>query len=210
MVKIDKKWMAKYLAWIILVVSWIVIFGIKVANPEISLKTPIIVTAIISVIIIASVVLKNVNLGGDEKQIAKLTQDEIKKLIKKEIHDNRWNNLNLTKPWEWVKTKTINNDLIYSVMVNCNLDDEQVLIFINASEPMIAPTVIDSKDANLKEITMYSSIVEREMNNKARSPQGEPNITRVFTRKDEFGRPEEQREEISYSEKKEEKEEDGL
>lgn len=204
----SKDWLSKYLIWVITIISWIVVLVIKKNNPETSLQIPLIISGIFSIIAIILSVVKNIDkFKPKSEEISKLGEKDIQELILKEA-DRRWNNINIEKPEEWRKTKTINNDLIYAIKVNLNLEEEKFIIIINASEPKIAPTILEAQDEYGKEIS--NNIINQEINNKARNPKGEPNIIERETGLDQFNRPIEKVRETKYEKKEEETEEKEL
>lgn len=169
-----KKWIIKYAGWVLIVITAISIIGIRLAKPEISLKYPLIIGGIIVAISLMAMFGKNIKFN-QEKENIKMSNEEIYEVILREA-DKRWNNIKKEKPFAWKKTRTINNDLIYTFLVNLNLDDEQFIIIINASDPKILPTVIDPIKFD-KEIPDY--LIEKEMNAKARKPEEKDSEQRI-------------------------------
>jgi len=133
-----------------------------------------------------------------------MNEEEIREIIEKQAN-KLWNNIKVENPYEWEKSATINKNLIYAFKVNCNLDNEQFIIIINANYRNKIPTTFPTI-RNGQPVDKDDYYIDKEMNRMAQNPFEEPDRTIKRTSLDQFNRPTEEIEEIKHKEKKKEEE----
>jgi hypothetical protein len=200
------KW-AKTAIVSLIFLSWTGVIILKYTS-EISLKVPLFISSIISLVSLI-ILFKNkinFNLNKDEKLISKLTENKIEEKIIKEAHEKRWNNLRPQNPFPKKISDTINNNLIYAYWVKLNLDNGSFIAIINASHPELEPSIYPEYEEDGTPISEEK--VWKLMNKKSINPNKEANREISEETIDQFGKPIRRTERIINPENKEEESED--
>jgi len=189
--------------------SWLVLLGMKLGS-DISLKTPLIISIVITIIFIVSLFWKKFNalyekIREHEEEIQPLTEEEVEAIEKKEI--NRiWNYIEKGIPVKR-KSENVNNSMIYvshlQVYREINFGEDKtnkIIIIINATFPKLRPTMIpeDTDPIELIEI----------INKMSKNPYN-PDVEETKIETDTFGKPIQTTKRTSYG-RKEEKKEDAV
>jgi len=202
----NKEWWLKFSSIGLIVVSWLVFIGLKISNPDLKIGLPLTITIILSAIGIILFFGKKVLKIFEKKEDSlpkPMTEDEMMKIIKEEAI-KRMANINVEKPYEWIRSKIVNKNLIYAYKINT--DYEPFIIIINANyrdmKPSVLPITIDGK-----EIEKDDFYIDKEMSYKSQNPFEEPDREISEEGIDSFGKPIRKIERIIHKEK-EKKEED--
>ncbi len=157
---------------IVVILFLAVIGGMKIYDPEKSLKTLWIIFGIVAVIGVVSAiginshnVFKRAEKNEDESPKV-ISWEKIHEIIEKIAHNHYKNNIKLEKGIEPIGTKTVRKDQIYAYKVNMNLDDENFIIIINVSHPEIEPSLLSGEASQ--------TTINTSMNNKAMNPIEDP------------------------------------
>jgi len=201
--KKSKEFWIKVLFGAVFVISWLILIGWKTVNKDLSLKTPLIITIIISLISVIAFFGNNIQkfIKKKEEGIPKsLNEKEIEEIIK-QVVEKMWNHLKINNGIEWMRSRTIQKNIIYAYKVNLLYEEsfgDSCIIIINATYPEIIPTILPS--------TMSEYYIDRAMNWKSQNPFDEPDIKVTETKFDDFGKPIQKVKETKH--KKKEKKED--
>lgn len=177
MVEKNKEFYIKAGAVVVFVISCVVLIGIKIANKEMSIKIPLIVTGIIGVVCVIAF------FGGSiykkmkklEEGIPKaIDEEEIVQRIEKEVLD-MFNMIRIDNPFEWKRSKVINKNEIHAYKINlvherCFGEEnfKSAIFIINANYPQKGISIINPESSE--------HLVTARMNDMSQSPLDEPEV----------------------------------
>lgn len=205
--KPNRRWWINFIAGGIVVASWIILFVWKRSNPDLSLKGPLIIVGIVSVIGIITIFGKSIyqRVGKEEEIPRTISETELWDIVKKEV-EGMWNHIRINDIG-WKRSKEIKGNLIYLFKVNLLYyedyghygDHSSVLFIINANYPESGVTILPP--------TVSEMHIEKSMNYKSKTPFEEPDTKETETRFDEFQRPIQKVKETRHKKKEKEGEE---
>lgn len=169
---VEKK-IIKIVSISILLISWIFLIIIKYLSNELSLKVPLIITIIISIISIISFFgdkIIKLSKIKEEKFPNSINEKELMELIKKQV-ENMWNHLLIKGGIGESRSEQINKNLIYACKINLLYKEEfgnSCWIIINANYPGIKPTILKPDSSE--------HLIRKAMNYKSVNPLEEPDI----------------------------------
>lgn len=210
----DKEWWLKFGSIAVIIILWVIFFWWKGKNPESDTGIFIAILSILSLIGLALAFkdkLKNIFPGKKDDIPEPLSKEKIYEIIEEKANE-KMNNIKIGNPYEWSRGKNIHKNVIYAFKVNCNLDNEQFIIVINATYyPKMLPTIYPTtrKDASGKDVLIEKDdyYVDKWMNDASLDPFEEPDRETLVEEIDSFGKPVRRTERITHQ-KKEKKEED--
>jgi hypothetical protein len=194
-----KENIVKISSLLVFLISIFFLIGWRIANKDVSLKFPIIIFSIISIICIIAFFSKDIlkRIERKEENIPEqIDLKEIEEKIRKDFEERFWSHIKINGGLTSIKTKSINKNLICAYKINSiyeiNLDDKKVnsiIAIINANYNKIPITY------KLPDIS--ENMIEKEMNNKSFSPYDEPDEeeevkenaltgTRIITKKKSY------------------------
>lgn len=184
---VEKKIWIRFFSIAIFVLTWIVLGVLKYTNEEISLRIPLIISIILSIISAIAFFGDNIYKSfktTEDKIPNAITEKEIEKVIEIQV-DKMWNHLLRI---EEVRSKTVNKNLIYACKLNLyhdekfkNKSEDSCWMIINANYPEMKPTILSPNTSDYQ--------IEKSMNWKSQSPFDDPNIVEVEETIDPFGKP---------------------
>lgn len=205
-----KEWILKYVSIGTIVIIWIIFFWWRHGHPESDLGVPIGIGTILTVVSLLFAFggkIKNLLPKKLDSMPKSLTEEKITEIIEIEA-EKKWNNIKIDNPYEWKKTKTVNQNIIVARKVNLNLDDDQFIIILNATYPNIEPSVYPAmrKDGkgNMISVDKDDYYIDKIMNDKSINPHSEPDVIRTKEGLDPFKNPVRETEQIIHKEKEKE------
>ena len=202
--KKSKEYWFKVIGVSLVIICGLVLISLKTSDPERSMKNPLIIGGIIIVIGIISffgnsLQKKFKDLKKDDDERPKIIdKEQIMEILEEQAH-KRWNNIKLVNGVEVIATRTINKNQIYAYKVNMVLDDESMIVVLNATYPEIEPTILSIK--------CHPATIKKEMNNKSINPDSEPETEESEETIDAFGKPVRKTKKITPKKKEKKKEE---
>lgn len=173
-----KEFWIRLIAGIVAGLSWVGLIAWKFIDKEVNLKYPVIVAIIISVFSI--IAFFGNTLYSKFKQIREeeipepINSEKLKEVIEKEV-EKMWNMLKIENPIIWVRSKTINKNIIYAVKLNLVYEIpidkekyEECIMVINANFSDEQPTIIKPNSSE--------KYIDKIMNDKSKSPLDEPEV----------------------------------
>lgn len=194
--------------WILVVVIWVIYFGANLNESvkKIVLISSIVFSGIVLFLTFGESIYKELEKTKKEEVPKPMGNWEIKQKIEETIREYKWNNILKGNPKE-TRSKTVNGNTIYAFAIDLDLDEEKVIVVLNANYREKLPAIIERKKGD-KSISIYDSLVDKEMNNMANNPFDEPDRIIKEVAMDVFNRPIERTEQIIQKEKKQEKKEE--
>ena len=168
--KRSKEWWVKFIAVGVFIISWAILIGIKIADKDTSLKYPltvVIVLSIMSAIAFFGKFVYGKQTSKEDDIPEPIGEEGFMEIIKKEV-EKRWNNLKIIKPVEQERSRTVNKNIIYARKVDMELDNESFIIIINGTYPKISPTILHpgTSDYNvlraMNDISLNPTLEEKE------------------------------------------------
>jgi len=134
----DKRAIVKIISVAVLVILWINIGVMKYSNPDMSLKYPLIISIILSILgavaFFGSFKSKKKEEEKEEEVPKAITEEERTKIIFK-LEEKKWNNILRNGGITLIDKATYNKQDIYAYRVKMNLDDEEFIVILNANYP---------------------------------------------------------------------------
>jgi len=195
----------KFISVGIFILSWVILIGMKYSNPDMSLKAPIIIAGILSVLSVISFfgnhLYKLVKTKSEEEIPEPIGEEKIMEIIDDELK-KMWNHRKINSGIGNRRTATINKNIIYAYKINLIYPEkdfeDSIIIILNATYPHIAPTIEKS------DLSEYH--LKKRMNEKSLNPFDE-DVIETELKVDDFGRPIQKTKETKQR-KKEKKKED--
>jgi len=195
-------------AGLLIIISWAVLIGWKIKNPDINLRNPLIIAGIITVLSIVAFFSQKLFKRGfksEEDVPEPLSQEEVERKIRKEFEDKFWSHIKINGGFNCIKTKTINKNMIYAYLIESIYEinfrgkkENSLIAIINANYQKLPIT--------FKEPKLSEHLLEKEMNNKSFNPKEEPDEEESEESIDSFGKPVRRTKKRTHTkEKKEEK-----
>jgi hypothetical protein len=188
-----KKKAFKVISLLSVVVMWAIYFGagFEDKTKKTLLVLFILLTIAVGIFNFGKKIFANIGKKPEEEVPKPMEEGELKQIIEKEI-EKRQNNIMKRNPIER-RSKTVNGNTIYALKLQLDLDEEKVIVIINANYKEKLPTIMDAYDSSGKEISS--------------NPFEEPDREIEEEGIDKFGKPTRKVERI-IQKKKEKKEED--
>lgn len=162
-------------AILLFVISLLILIGWRYANPDLSLRNPLIVMIIMTILsLIAFFSQKLFKKEKTEDDIPEpMSKEEIEEEIKNEVERKFWNHIKINNGFNCIKTRPVNKNLICAYKIN--------LIYEEIFEEEKTNSLICVINANYKNIPISfhkhdisNSMLEKEMNLKSFNPREEP------------------------------------
>ncbi|MBU0894034.1 MAG: hypothetical protein KKB88_01175 [Nanoarchaeota archaeon] len=190
-------------AILLFVISLLILIGWRYANPDLSLRNPLIVMIIMTILsLIAFFSQKLFKKEKTEDDIPEpMSKEEIIKKLRKDLPEERWNNLANERGIECIDKLTLEKQDIYAYKIKMNgasQGNEEFIAIINANYP--EQDIIQLKK---DESEHY---IRKRMKSASKGNVEEPDIEESEEGVDNFGKPIRKTKKITHKkEKKEEK-----
>jgi len=186
---------------LLILISWIILIGWRMKNPDINLRNAIIVAGIVTLIGLVGIFgQKLFKRSYKEDEVpSSLTRDEIVKKIREEIPKIKWNNIANERGIECIDKLTLEKQDIYAYRIKMNgAGYDEFIVIINANYPEQDFIFLDKDESE--------HYIRKRMKSASKGNLEEPDVEESEEGVDSFGKPIRRTKKITHKkEKKEDK-----